>query len=173
MILAYLPNQNVGHVDNFGLANNGGGVRMLITWDRIPADVARSPENRFVLALYSRKTTSHPPAGKVLAFELIDDWRELNSWRIQPRYNPEPFASYPFEPGDGWKLFDVTPMVRDQAKEDRKDHGILLRFLSEDSSELELSGYDVVSREGAGEWAGRRPVLLVVQETKAKAGDDR
>lgn len=27
MILAYLPNQNLGHIDNFGLANNDGGVR--------------------------------------------------------------------------------------------------------------------------------------------------
>ena len=36
MILAYLPNQNVGHVDNLGLANNGGGVRALFDWPAIP-----------------------------------------------------------------------------------------------------------------------------------------
>ena len=40
--------------------------------------------------------------------------------------------TYKFEPGEGWKLFDVTPLVRAQAKAGRKGHGILLRFLSED-----------------------------------------
>ncbi len=173
MILAYLPDQNVGHVDNFAMGNNGGGVRMLIGWTPLPEDDVTSPENRFVLALYSRKTTSHPPAGKILGFELLDDWHEMNSWNRQPRYNPEPFANYAFEPGDGWKLFDVTPMVREQARDGRKNHGILLRFLSEDVRGPDWSGYEIVSREGAGEWAGRRPVLLVVRDAKAKAGDDR
>ncbi len=173
MILAYLPEQNVGHVDNFAMGNNGGGVRMLIDWTRIPDDDVTSPENRLVLALYSRKTTSHPPVGKILGFELIDDWHEMNSWNRQPRYNPEPFAHYTFEPGEGWKLFDLTPLVREQAREQRKGHGILLRFLSEDVRGPNWSGYQVVSREGAGEWTGRRPVMLVVKDAKARTGDDR
>ncbi len=173
MILAYLPDQNVGHVDNFALGNNGGGVRMLIDWADIPADEASSPENRLLLALYSRKTTSHPPTSRIHGFELLDDWRELNSWSQQPSYNPEPFATYAFEPGDGWKLFDITPMVRDQSKEGRASHGILLRFLSEDTRGPNWSGYEVVSREGAGEWAGRRPLLLIVKDAKAKADAGR
>lgn len=173
MLLAYLPEQNVGHVDNLALGNYGGGIRMLIRWPDIPADEAQAPGNCFVLALYSRKNNSHPPAGKILAFEILYDWDELNSWKIQPRYNPEPFASTAFEPGEGWKLFDLTPMVRDQAKKGRRNHGILLRFLSEDARQPEVSEYYFVSREGAGEWTGRRPVLLVVKDAKAKAGDDR
>ena len=91
-----------------------------------------------------------------------------NSWSIQPQYDPEPAATYKFEPGEGWKLFDITPLVRDQAKARRKGHGILLRFLSEDFKPPTGSGYDLVSREGAGEWASRRPMLLVVKDAKAE-----
>jgi len=168
LILAYLPNQNLGGVDNFALANNDGGCRCLIGWPNIPPDEAASPERRFVIALYSRKTTSQPPAGPIHAFELLEGWNEFSSWKAQPRYNPEPVATYKFEPGDGWKLFDVTPLVRDQAKAGRNSHGILLRFLSEDFSgqRENWSGYDFVSREGAGEWVSRRPVLLVVKGSK-------
>jgi RNA polymerase sigma factor (sigma-70 family) len=165
LILAYLPNQNLGGVDNFALANYDGGCRCLIAWPDIPPTEAASPERRFLIALYARKTTSNPPAGPIHAFEIAEGWGEFSSWRTQPRYNPEPAATYKFEPGDGWKLFDITPLVRDQAKAGRKGHGMLLRFLSEDFSPQRenWSGYDFVSREGAGEWASRRPVLLVVK----------
>jgi hypothetical protein len=163
MILAYLPNQNLGHVDNFGLGNNDGGVRALIDWPSIPREEAAAPDRRFLIALYSRKTTAHPPTGPIHAFEILEPWRELNSWRTQPRYDPEPTATYRFEPGDGWKLFDITAMVRAQAQAGRDGHGLLLRFLSEDVHGPNWSGYELVSREGAGEWTKRRPVLLVVK----------
>jgi hypothetical protein len=168
LILAYLPNQNLGGVDNFALANNDGGCRSLIAWPDIPQDEAAAPERRFLIALYSRKTTSNFPAGPIHAFELVEGWNEFSSWRTQPRYNPEPVATYKFEPGDGWKLFDITSLVRDQAKAGRKNHGILLRFLSEDFSPQRenWSGYELVSREGTGEWISRRPVLLVVKGSK-------
>jgi len=169
LILAYLPTQNLGGVDNFGLANNDGGCRCLIAWPNIPADEVASPDRRFVIALYSRKTTSQPPAGPIYAFELLEGWAEFSSWKAQPKYNPEPAATYKFEPSDGWKLFDITSLVRDQAKAGRNSHGILLRFLSEDFSgqRENWSGYDFVSREGAGEWVSRRPVLLVVKKSKS------
>ncbi len=67
MILSYLPDQNVGHVDNFGLSNNG--VRVLIDWPAIPA--ADADDRRFFVALYSKKTTSNPPAGRIHAFEVV------------------------------------------------------------------------------------------------------
>jgi RNA polymerase sigma factor (sigma-70 family) len=169
MILAYLPNQNVGHVDNFGLGNNNGGVRVLIDWPAIPAEEASSPDRRFVVALYSRRTTSNPPAGRIHAFEVLQDWPEMAWWSRQPRYDIEPFATYKLEPGEGWKLFDITPLVHAQAKDHRKGHGILLRFLNEDFNGPNWSGYDLVSREGADEWTNRRPVLLVVEDTKAKS----
>ncbi len=167
LILAYLPTQNLGGVNNFALANNDGGCRCLIAWPNIPRDEAASPDRRYVVALYSRKTTSQPPAGPIHAFELLESWNEFSSWKLQPRYNPEPAATYKFQPGDGWKLFDITPLVRDQAKAGRNSHGILLRFLSEDFSgqRENWSGYDFVSREGAGEWVSRRPVLLVVKKS--------
>jgi hypothetical protein len=166
MILSYIPDWAHGNVDNLGLANNGGGVRVLIDWPAISAEDAAAPDRRFLVALYSRKTTSNPPAGRIHAFEILYDWPELSSWNRKPRCDPEPFATYKFEPGEGWKLFDVTPLVRDQPKAGRQGHGILLRFLSEDFNGPTWSGYDFVSREGDGEWTSRRPVLLVVKDAK-------
>jgi RNA polymerase sigma factor (sigma-70 family) len=166
-IIAYLPTQNLGHVDNFGMNNYGGGIRALIDWPAIPADEAAG-DRKFLIAVYSRKTDSRPPSGQIHAFEVLEEWPELNSWSMQPGYDPEPAATYKFEPGEGWKLFDITPLVRAQAKAGRKSHGILLRFLSEDFKVQAGSGYDLVSREGTGEWAGRHPVLLVVKDAKTE-----
>jgi hypothetical protein len=172
-IIAYLPTQNLGHVDNFHLENYGGGIRALIDWPAIPAEEAAA-DRKFLVALYSRKTNSHPPAGPIHAFEIQEEWDEMNSWSIQPEYDPDPAATFKFEPGEGWKLFDITSLVRAQAKADRKSHGILLRFLREDVKQPQSgSGYDFVSREGAGEWAGRRPMLLVVKDAKAEKAQSK
>ena len=87
MILAYLPDQNLGHVDNFGLANNNGGVRALLDWPDIPPDEATAPDRQFLVALYSRKTTARSPAGPILAAEILDDWREMAHWSQMPRHD--------------------------------------------------------------------------------------
>ena len=82
------------------------------------------------------------------------------------RYEAESRATCKFEPGDGWKLLDVTTLVRSRAKASRDSHGVVLRFLKEDVSgglpEV-FSDYKLVSREGIGPWADRRPLLLVVK----------
>jgi len=169
MVLAYLPDWNYGNVDNIGIGNNDGGVRTLIDWPAIPPDEAASPERKFLIALYSRKTISHPPASKIHAFEILDEWPERTSWKTQPKYDVEPAATYKFEPDEGWKLFDITPLVRAQAKAGHRSHGVLLRFLSEDVAggpQEIFSDYKIVSREGADEWTNRRPVFLVVKASK-------
>jgi RNA polymerase sigma factor (sigma-70 family) len=164
MILSYLPNWAHGNVDNIGLGNNDGGNRMLINWQAgIPADEANLPDHRVVIAVYSRETISHPPAGPIMAFEITEEWQERSSWLSRPSYNPEPVATYKFEPEKGWKLFDVTPLVRAQAKAGRKGHGVLLRFVSEDLKSESHSDYKCVSREGTGEWQTRRPLVLIVK----------
>ncbi len=166
MILAYLPDQNLGHVDNLALANNDGGVRTLIDWPDIPPDEAAAADRQFLVALYSRKTTSQPTAGPIQVAEILDDWREMARWSHMPRHDQRSATTYKFEPEDGWKLFDITSLVRAQAKAGRKGHGILIRFRNEDSNGANWSGYQFVSREGAGEWANRHPVLLVVKAAK-------
>jgi hypothetical protein len=173
MVLSYLPDWNFGNVDNIGIGNNDGGVRTLIDWPAVPPDEAASSERRFLIALYSRKTISHPPASAINVSEILEEWPERTSWKTQPRYEAKPAATCKFEPGDGWKLIDVTPLVRARAKAGRNGHGVVLRFLNEDVSgglpEI-FSDYKLVSREGAGEWANRRPLLLVVKASKpAKA----
>ena len=169
MILAYLPDWNFGNVDNIGIGNNDGGVRTLLDWPAVAADEAMSPDRRYFIALFSRKTISHPPASAIHVFEISTDWPERTSWKTQPRYDAEPAGTYEFEPGIGWKLFDVTALIRARAKVGRKGHGVLLRFLNEDVSDRAqevFSDYKLVSREGVGKWADRRPVLLVVGGSK-------
>ena len=172
MVLAYIPGWNLGSVDNIGIGNNEGGVRTLFDWPRIPPDEASSPDRQFLIALYARQTISHPPAGPIHAYEILEDWSETTSWMTQPRYGSEPAATYDFEPGEGWKLFDITPLVRTHARDGRPRHGLVLRFQTENFSggpQETFSDYKLVSREGAGEWANRRPVLLVVKTAKAGA----
>ena len=166
MILAYLPVWDHGEVDNLGVANNDGGVRTLLAWDDPPSGEVEPPGRRFLLALYARQTDARGPGGPILAFDLEGDWAERTSWKSRPEAAPEPFASYPFAPGEGWKVFDVTPIVRERAKADRKGRGVMLRFLSEDRAAPKFSGYQFVSREGHGEWKTRRPLLLVVDPPK-------
>jgi RNA polymerase sigma factor (sigma-70 family) len=167
MILSYLPDWNHGEVDNIGFGNNDGGNRMLIDWSTgIRADEANLPDHRFLIAVYSRETISNPPAGPIHAFEITEDWPERVSWTSRPSYDPEPVATYRFEPGTGWKLFDITPLLQAQAKAGRKSHGVLFRFVSEDLSGAKHSDYKCVSREGTGEWEARRPVLMVVKGSK-------
>ena len=165
MVLSYLPDWNHGEVDNIGVANNDGGVRTLLAWPAVPAAEARRPNLKFILALYSRETMSKPPAGAIQAHELQEDWPERTSWEKLPRFDAKPFATFKFVPGGGWKLFDVTSLVRAQAKAPSKAHGVILRFAEEDRSgkENDWSGYAFVSREGLGEWENRRPLLLVVE----------
>jgi hypothetical protein len=164
MILSYIPDWNFGNVDNIGVANNDGGVRTLLDWPEVsPAD-ASAPGRRFLLALYSRQTDANGKGagGTINAHELTETWPEITSWKTKPGYDPEPSATFKFEPEKGWKLFDITPVVQARAKAGAKGKGVMLRFRDEDRSVGVSSGYRFVSREGKGEWASRRPRLLVV-----------
>jgi RNA polymerase sigma factor (sigma-70 family) len=166
MVLSYLPDWNFGNVDNIGIGNNNGGVRTLLDWQAIPPEEASSPDRRFLIALYSRETISNPPASMIGVYEILEEWPEQTSWKTQPTYATEPVTTSKFKPGDGWKLFDITSMVRARAKAGRNGQGVVLRFLNEDVAgglpEV-FSDYKLVSREGVGKWADYRPVLLVVK----------
>jgi RNA polymerase sigma factor (sigma-70 family) len=160
MILAYMPDWAHGNVDNLGIASNNGGVRTLVDWPDVPPSEVKSPDLKFYLAFYSRETTPKPKPGSILAFELSSPWPELTSWNAMPDHEPDPVLTAKFEPGDGWKLFDITAFVRD--KEGKSGDGLMFRFLSEDRNGGTWSGYKLVSREGVAEWARCRPRLVVV-----------
>jgi RNA polymerase sigma factor (sigma-70 family) len=166
MVLSYLPDWSHGQVDNLGVANNDGGVRTLVDWGPLPPPDSATSQRRYLLALFSRQTNAAGKVGSILAFEISEDWPERTSWKTQPEYAVEPAARYEFVSGEGWKLFDITPLVHDQAEAGRKRHGVMLRFLSEDRSgqKKNWSGYQFVSREASGEWEGRRPQLLIVEK---------
>lgn len=168
MVLSYLPHWGYGELNNLAVANNDGGVRTLLAWPAISPKEAKQPNLKFLLALYSRKTTSKPPAGVIQAHELLEDWPERTSWEKLPRFSNKSVATFKFIPGDGWKLFDVTSFVRALAKDESKTHGVILRFTEENRSgdAQDWSGYNFVSREGLGKWENRRPLLLVVDSSQ-------
>lgn len=161
MVLAYLAGWNHGNVDNIAVANNNGGVRTLLAWEQPAQAKIAQPRLRFVLAMYSRKTTLGDKPGSIAIHELVDDWDETTSWEKQPRFE-EAVAEFKMSPGEGWKFFDVTPLVRQQASSPRPNRGVVLRFATGAPGDKEWSGYAFVSREGIGEWQTRRPALLVV-----------
>ena len=103
-----------------------------------------------------------PKPGPIEAVELTSGWAESTSWNDAPDAADAPFASTVFAPCDGWKLFDVTALVRKQAG--ARGRGVLLRFAREDVGPGgKWSGYEFVSREGP---ADRRPVLLIIGPAK-------
>ena len=84
MVLSYLPDWNFGNLDNIGIGNNDGGVRTLIDWPAISPDEANSADRRYLIAFYSRRTISHPPASAIQVYEILDEWPEVTSWKTQP-----------------------------------------------------------------------------------------
>lgn len=172
MVLSYIPEWRHGNLDNIAVANNDGGVRTLLSWFDIPSEDANDPDHLFLIALYSRKTTSHPPTSKVAVYEILKDWPELTSWRTQPPVAQKAAAEFDFVPGEGWKLFDITAFVHSRSKSEKENHGLMLRFVEENKSgdEGDWSGYAFVSREGLGQWLSRRPQLLIVGGKKQAPG---
>ena len=165
MILSYLPDWAFGNVDNIGVASNDGGNRTLVDWPDVPALEAKSADLKFYLAFFARKTTAKPRPGSLLGFELEGEWPERTSWKTRPSSASEPAFTTAFEPGEGWKLFEITSVVREH--QGKSGDGLMLRFVGEDRFRGSAwSGYEFVSREGQGEWAGRRPMLLVVEPPK-------
>jgi hypothetical protein len=170
MVLSYMAEWDYGNVDNIGVANNDGGVRTLLYWKRKDVDSLKDTINdhRVLLALYSRRTDAKPNPGPIQMFELNDKWPERTSWKTQPGMAQSPAAEFAFQPGNGWKVFDVTSLVRGQIGSKEKSHGVILRFKKEDftAKTNNWSGYQFVSREGLGEWKDRHPCLIVVESSK-------
>lgn len=161
MVLAYMSTWNHGNVDNIAVANNNGGVRTLVAWPKPSADEIAPPQRRFFLALYCRKATLHGTPGPIGVYEVLEDWGERTAWQGQPSSAGLPATKADVTPGEGWKFFDVTPLVRKQAADDDL-HGAVLRFESE-ARNGDWSGYAFASREAIGQWSDRRPLLLVVE----------
>ena len=156
MVLAYLPDWNYGRVDNIAVANNDGGVRTMFSW---PGFAKVKTPCRCVLAVYSRKTTGKTDPGEIEAHAVLANWSEQTNWKNAPRSGEQPANTYKFEPGEGWKTFDVTPIITAKSA----TNGVLLRFAKEDKKSNDWSGYEFVSREGDGQWKTHHPVLLIVE----------
>jgi hypothetical protein len=164
MILSYMPEWAHGNVDNIAVADNDGGVRTLLAWPGVSLEYASDPNLLFLIALYSRKTTSKGPAGTLGVYEILEDWPEPTSWQTQPPTTQESAVEFDFVPGTGWKLFDITTFVRDRSQAQAEYYGLMLRFAPEDRTVDNWSGYAFVSREGLGQWLSRRPRLLIIRK---------
>ena len=165
MVLSYIPDWNHGDVDNIGIGNYDGGYRTLLDWKPFEVRHVRGERPSLPARAFARKSTGTEAPGPILAFMLTEEWPERTSWRGMPSYDPEPAATFKFEPGDGWKLFDITPVIRAQARSGRNGHGILLRFMNEDRSpqKSHKAEYYFASREAQGPDSTRRPIILVVK----------
>jgi RNA polymerase sigma factor (sigma-70 family) len=159
MLLAYQPEQRLGTVDNLALANYHGGLRMLLDWVPPPESSLR-PGRRYLLALYAREVVG-APGGPVLVFPVRDRWDEHTTWSHMPTYAEEPIAEAQLSGGVGWKLLDVTDLV----KRGGRSHGVLIRFRDEDR-QLAPDGHSCefkfVSRDAIGPDDDKAPRLLVV-----------
>lgn len=173
MVLKYLPQWSNGNVDNIGVANNNGGVRTLLKWNDLPKGEVYHEVRRFFLALYSRRTTvgTTEPIS-LLAHEITEEWPELTSWETMPEFADEPAARFDFEPGIGWKLFDVTEFVRDQARSNRPNHGLLLRFEREDVT-IQETGLESMEVRLAGAADHRATDSLSLSQQGGSAVHDR
>jgi hypothetical protein len=165
MVLSYIPTWSHGNVDNIGIGNYDGGYRTLFDWRPLNASLTADRNRKCLLAVYARKSEGTESPGPILAFSIAGDWPELTSWRTMPDYDPEPAASFKFEAGEGWKLFDITPVIRSQERSGRRSHGVLLRFMNEDrpSQSSRKVEFSFVSREAQGSSEIHRPVVLVVK----------
>lgn len=113
MVLAYLKDWSHGEVDNIAVANNDGGVRTLLAWKPLPAKTTEGPNRRVYLAVYSRKTTAEKDVSEIVVSPITKKWPEITSWETQPKIDPAvETVSVKFEPGNGWKLVDITPLLR-------------------------------------------------------------
>jgi hypothetical protein len=171
MVLAYLPQWNHGDVDNIAVANNDGGVRTLFGWKKVPDDLISQEGRRVYLAVYSRETTAGPTGGEIAIVPVTEKWPEKTSWQSQPKTaDSDGKLATKFSEGNGWKLFDVTPIVRGSS-----NYGVMLKFTDEGRSGTagQWSGYAFVSREGDGEWKNRRPQLVVVEASRPDASPSK
>jgi hypothetical protein len=174
MVLAYLKEWSHGEVDNIAVANNYGGVRTLLAWKSLPAKTTEGPNRRVYLAVYSRKTTVGKDASEIVVSPISKKWPEITSWETQPKIDPAAeTVSVKFEPGNGWKLVDITPLLR--KKSSANQYGVMLNFKSENQSgeKQNWSGYELVSREGLGEGRNRHPLLLVVETGPKDNGGEK
>ena len=90
MILAYIPKWGFGNIDNLCVANNDGGVRVLAGW---PAEALKKngvSNYRYLLAFYSRKTTSKPGPGRVGVLKLRKIGRSVLPGTINRLLPPNP-----------------------------------------------------------------------------------
>ncbi|HEX8522855.1 MAG TPA: DNRLRE domain-containing protein [Tepidisphaeraceae bacterium] len=157
MIISYIPLGEYPALDYFAVANNEQGVRGLIRWNKVPAS---ANGKKFLLALYSSETTEAADPGSVEVHEVTSEWSDSVSWKEMPKFSQDVVSSTPFSKGIGWKVFDVTDVVKKQMSQEQP-RGVMLKFADETKhAPGGWSGYQFISRERGGPLA---PVLLVVE----------
>ena len=86
MVLSYMPDWNFGNVNNIGIGNRRRQPHADRVAPRSPPRRPTDPDRRFLLAIYARQTVSNPPAGPIVACEVLEKWNEQTSWKTRPRY---------------------------------------------------------------------------------------
>lgn len=164
MVLSYMPDWNHGQVDNIAVANYKGGVRSLFCWEDVPESMIAQSKNRFMLAIYARGNNGpgRSKSAEINVFEIQEEWPERSPSNKQPKYSDMASVHATFTNDSGWKLLDVTDLVREQASDNRSNFGVVLRFPDERIADSDSFQLAFASREASGEWEDFRPALLVV-----------
>ena len=59
----------------------------------------------------------------------MENWPEITSWQREPQTAENAFAEFELTEGKGWKLFDITALIRQQLKTGRKNYGIEIKHI--------------------------------------------
>lgn len=166
MVLAYLHGWDRGDVDNLAVSNFNGGVRTLLAWEMPSHEEIDDLRLRYLLAIYCRKSTLRAESARLEIHRLLGPWQERTSWNNQPEFSPEVAATFDLNPGEGWKMLDVTELVREQVRAPQKNFGVALSLprLALEATQQPWSELDFTSREA--ENPSLRPMLLIVRATE-------
>ena len=124
---------------NLAVGNQAGGMRSLVDWPAIPPeDVLGSPGRRCFLAFDKTTSAVDSPSEaadlspEIQIYEVTSDWPDGKvTWESQPPVGAEPVARFRFTANAGWKLLDITPLLKVQAESGRKGYGVLMRLAEE------------------------------------------
>jgi hypothetical protein len=171
MVLAYLPDWDRGDVDNLAVSNLDGGVRTLLSWQMPSLKEADDAGLRFVLAIYCRKSLLRDEPGKLEIRTLFGPWQERISWKNQPGLSPQAAAVFDVSPREGWMVFDVTDLVREQARMPQANFGVALCLPAKTTTRDTWSEIGFASREA--EASALRPILLMIKPDAQPPKADR
>jgi hypothetical protein len=151
-VMAAQPDRSSNWVE---IQNDSGGSRMLFDWSPISAEDLKGDNRKFMLALYQRQAVGAALTLKIGAYEIKAEWKEP-TWKDQPAVAEKPFAEFEIKPDAGWRIFDITPLIRSYQQSGKPGFGVEFRALDENATAALRYGFEVQENSDA------YPILLAI-----------